>query len=82
MEQAVTFEILLWVIAASMAVSAGNFAWATRSRAAMHKRINKLSVKVAEDYATNTALGDMERRLSAHLTRIETKVDQRNGRGG
>ena len=82
MEQAVTLGILFWVIGLSVTISTGNFLWAARSRAAMHKRINELSVKVAEDYATNAALNAMERRLAAHLTRIETKVDQRNGGGG
>ena len=80
MENPVTVEILLVVIGLAAPVFMGNFWWTVRSRAAMHKRINNLSVHVAEDYATNEALGDMERRLVDQLNRIEQKVDERNGR--
>ena len=79
MDQPVTLEILLWVIGVWVPVLLANLAWTAHSRAAVHKRINNLTVKVAEDYATNAALGEMERRLVAHLTRIERKVDRRNG---
>ena len=82
MDQPVTLEVLLVVIGLLVPVFLANFLWTARSRGAMHKRINEFTVKVAEHYATNTALGEMERRLVAHLTRIERKVDRRNGREG
>lgn len=80
MDQPLTLEILLWVIGFSVPIFVVNFWWTTRSRAAMHKRINTLTLKVAENYATTAALGQMEERLTDHLQRIEDKVDRRNGR--
>jgi len=79
MGQPVTVEVLLWVIGGFASVLGLFFAVNAKARAAMHKRINEFSLKVAEDYATNTALTAMERRLVEHLTRIEAKVDLRNG---
>jgi len=79
MEQPVTLEVLFVVIGLVVPVIVANFYWTRRSRGAIHTQINALTVKVAEDYATKAALGDMEGRLVEHLTRIEAKVDLRNG---
>lgn len=79
MDQPVTIQILLWVIGASVPVLIANFALTRRSRGAMHEQINALSLKVAENYATVKSMSDMEKRLVTHLTRIEEKVDWRNG---
>ena len=79
MEQPVTLEVLLVVIGFSVTILIGNFAWTRKSRGAMHTQINHLAVKVAENYATNDSLSEMEKRLVEHLNRIEDKVDRRNG---
>ena len=79
MDSLVTVEILLWIVGGMAAVAMGNVGWTAKSRSLIHKRINQLGLKMAENYATNASLAAMEGRLSDHLKVIEAKVDQRNG---
>jgi hypothetical protein len=48
----------------------------------LRERIADFKLEVAKSYASVASLNDVERRLVAHLVRIETKLDRHLAAGG